>query len=216
MKGWFRVPGIRPDGDRTIDEQMLGLAPALAEAKGKTVLDLGCAEGCISAEFARAGARVVGIELLRTHLEVARKVCAGLDVTFHCAHLGDWIKEHPPERFDIVLALGIIHKLEDPCLPLRWAAQSAGDLLCFRGPGRVALKLWDGIIAAKHGKGRCNVPQTLTAEGFVMEQSIDGVRNEAVQYWRRLPPVTKEAGDQKIPEGALKLFRILNKLEKIR
>src|SRR3990167_5174494 len=143
-RGWFKVPGIRPDGDRTVKEQLIGIEDALVECIGKSVLDLGTAEGCIAAEFAKAGAlEVVGIELLETHLQVARQVCKGLPVRFICAHLRDWIAEHQnPEHFDITLCLGIIHKLHDPAVPLRWAAQSTKDLLLFRGPGREELKTW--------------------------------------------------------------------------
>lgn len=189
MKGWFRIPNIRPDGDRTIAEQMLGLERALAECAGKDVLDLGCAEGAISAEFARAGARrVVGIELLETHLQVARKVCAGLPVEFMCAHLTDWMIAHQePETFDTVLALGIIHKLNDPNVPLVWAAKSARDLLCFRAPSRRDKAGKDYTIRSKFNRHAvCNVPATMREQGFVDEGTVAGVRGEGVQYWRRV------------------------------
>lgn len=182
-KGWFKVPGIRPDGDRTLKEQLMGMQPALDEAKGKTVLDLGCAEALISKEFALAGAReVVGIELLAAHLDVARKVCKGLPVAFVQAHLGDYMKAHPsPPQFDIVLALGIIHKLDDPCVPLAYAANCAKDLLLFRAPAKAT----DGVVRSKHTQKPCNVPKCMRLHGFHDEKLIPGVRGEAVQYWRR-------------------------------
>lgn len=187
MKGWFKIPGIRPEGDRSIEEQMLGLERALDQARGKRVLDLGCAEGPIAAAFARAGAiEVVGIELLATHLDVARKVCKGLPVRLICAHLGEYIAKNPkPEQFDIVLALGIVHKLEDPNVPMKWAAAAAADLLCFRAPARKEPEGADYTIKAKHGNLVCNVPKTMRQAGFVDEGTIRGVRGEAVQYWRR-------------------------------
>lgn len=187
MKGWFKVPGIRPDGDRSIQEQMLGLERARAECKGKRVLDIGCAEACISAEFARAGAaEVVGIELLETHLQVARKICAGLPVRFICAHLDSHMAANPePERFDIVLALGIIHKLRDPAVPLAWAARSTADLMCFRAPARKEKVGEDYLIKSKFSDATVNVPALMRAEGFVDEGVFNGVRGEAVQYFRR-------------------------------
>ena len=187
-KGWFKIPGIRPEGDRSVEEQMLGLQPALAEAKGKTVLDLGCAEGPISRAFALAGAiDVLGVELLEEHLKVARRLCADVpQVRFVCAHLDGYVAEvNPPGTvpplFDIVLALGIIHKLDDPAVPLRFAARSARDLLCYRASAHAR----DGIIVSKFKKIACNVPAVMTQEGFVEERLIPGVRGEAVQYWRR-------------------------------
>lgn len=183
-RGWFSIPGVRP-GDRTLKEQMMGLQPALDECKGKTVLDLGCAEGCISLEFAKAGAReVVGIELLAAHLAVARVQCKGHpQIKFIWAHLGDYIKglESIP-KYDIVLALGIIHKLDDPGVPMRFAAQSAKDLVIFRAPARK----YDGLIKSKHTAIKCDVPKIMTSEGFVDEKLIPGVRGEAAQYFRRV------------------------------
>ena len=183
-KGWLKVPGIRPDGDRTLEEQMLGILPALLECAGKSVLDLGCAEGLIGAEFAKAGAsRVVGIELLETHLQVARLACKDIkNISFICANLAEWIAHHEePEQFDIVLALGIIHKLRDPAVPLEFAARSAKSLVLFRAPAHET----DGRIYSKHGGTECNVPQVMKRCGFVEEKKIAGVRGEAVQYWRR-------------------------------
>lgn len=188
-KGWFKVPGIRPHGDRSLDEQRMGLEKALAECKGKRVLDLGCAEALISREFALAGAKeVVGMELLAPHLDVARKVCKGLPVRFIQAHLGDWATRHPVpgDRFEIVLALGIIHKLDDPGLLMRWAAYSAKELLCFRAPAKkTEAPSGDYLIKSKFTNTTCNVPETMRAAGFVDEGTHNGVRGEAVQYWRR-------------------------------
>jgi len=182
-KGWFSIPGVRP-GDRTLKEQMMGLQPALDECAGKTVLDLGCAEGMIGREFARAGAsEVVGIELLSSHLAVAKVQCRDFpQMKFICAHLGDYIQtlETIPQ-YDIVLALGIIHKLHDPVVPMRFAAQSARDLLIFRAPA----KKYDGLIKSKFTDAKCNVPEIMASEGFVEEKLIPGVRGEAAQHWRR-------------------------------
>jgi SAM-dependent methyltransferase len=187
MKGWFKVPGIRPDGDRTLEEQMKGLDQALAAAKGKRVLDLGCAEALIAREFAIAGAaEVVGIELLESHLQVARKVCKGLSVTFICAHLGDHIRRNPePEQFDVVLCLGIIHKLQDPAVPLVWAAKAAKEMLCFRAPAKTERWGKDYLVKSKFGDKTVNVPKTMRDAGFVDEGTVAGVRGEGVQYWRR-------------------------------
>ena len=181
-KGWLQVPGLRPKDDRTLAEQMLGLAPALAFAAGKSVLDLGCAEGLIGREFARAGAReVLGIELLNSHLEVARVACKDApQMRFVCSHLDEYIDAHPePAQFEVVLALGIIHKLPEPKRILEYAARSATELLCFRAPAHAT----DGVTYSKHTKRGVNVPETMRAQGFVEGELIPGVRGEAVQYW---------------------------------
>lgn len=189
-KGWISVPGIREHADRTLAEQLIGLEAAIAEARGKTVLDLGCAEGVIGREFARAGAtRVLGIESLPGHLEVARLACAAeTQMEFAQAYLQDWIPAHPePEVFDIVLALGIIHKVYDPGEALRFACRSCRDLLLFRAPAHA----WEGWVRAKHrapgavDKGKVHVPTAMAEEGFRFIRKIAGARGEAVEYWER-------------------------------
>ena len=188
-KGWFKVPG--QDGDRTPQEQLLGLEPALAACNGKTVLDLGCAEGAIAFEFAKAGAKVTGIEMLADHLAVARRICKDYPVTFICSELAEWIKLNiVPEKFDIVLALSIAHKLHSPAVLLRFAAQSARDMVVFRGPGKVGM-FWDGWLRSKWGRNACLVPEIFTSEGFTEGKTLPSGQGEQVQYWHKLQPIPK-------------------------
>jgi 2-polyprenyl-3-methyl-5-hydroxy-6-metoxy-1,4-benzoquinol methylase len=190
MKGWLSAKGIRENADRTLDEQMLGLGPALAACKGKTVLDLGCAEGLIGLEFSKAGAaKVLGIEMLEGHLAVARQACAveiaNGKMAFICSELKTWIDQHPqPEQFDIVLALGIAHKLHDPADLMSFACRSAKELVVFRSPGKKSLA-WDGNIKAKHRDTTCHVPTLMTAHGFVVGETLPSAREEMAQYWWR-------------------------------
>lgn len=193
MKGWLKVPGIRPEGDRTLEEQMLGLERALTECKGKRVLDLGCAEGLIGREFAKAGAEiVVGVESLQGHIDVALQACAEYvasgKMKFKVTYLQDWVATHPaPVQYDIVLALGIIHKMEDPAKIMEWTADAAKDLLCFRAPAWAdSLPNGDYLIRSKHfPRNAVNVPELMRSKGFVDEGTFHGVRGESVQYWRR-------------------------------
>jgi len=185
-KGWFSIPGIREHADRTIEEQLGALKRALAEAGGKTVLDLGCAEGAISLEFAKAGAtRVLGLEVVEPHLVVARKYCEGWpQIEFVCAHLGEWAVAHPePERFDIVLALGVIHKLTYMEPALRWAAKSCDDLFCFRSG---AMGEGDYMVRNKRKTDQLNLPEVMRSCGFKDEGRVmHGEKREIVHYWRR-------------------------------
>lgn len=183
-KGWFKIPGLQ-DGDRSAEEQLRGLSPALAECAGKTVLDLGAAEGLISAAFARAGAlRVLAVELVPEHVAASRKVCKGLPVRMVQAELAHYITNNPEhEQFDIVLALGIAHKLHDPGICIAFAARVARDLVVFRGPGKD--KFWDGWLKAKFGDGKCHVPTLMAKHGFAEEQTLNSAHGERAQYWRR-------------------------------
>ncbi len=186
--GWFKIPGIQPLGDRTIEEQMSGLDPAIREAAGKSVLDIGTAEGPISLAFAKAGAaRVFGIESVEGHLIVARYICQEYpNVTFQQAELSMWAQEHPvPEKFDIVLALAVIHKLHYPEVGARFAARSARKLLLFRPPGDTWESGWNGTIKSKHRPNTCNWFEVMKQEGFVLEKRVRGSHDEGVEYWLR-------------------------------
>lgn len=177
--GWLVIPGVQT-GDRTLEEQMLGLAPALAEASGKTVLDLGCAEGLIGREFARAGAAdVLGLETLDEHIQVARRQCKGFAVRFKQRDLND---QKPPKvpSYDIVLALAILHKLNQPARGAEYCCRASKALIVIRLPVGS-----DGVIFGKHTRVRCDLGQAMASHGFALERVEDGPRKELVQYWRR-------------------------------
>lgn len=183
-KGWFILPG--QDGDRILEDQILALEPALAECAGKTVLDLGCAEGLIGREFARAGALMVhGIDSVAGHIEVAEEQCAGLPMTFEVCNLGS-VETQPPQnvgdKYDIVLALGVIHKLRFPEQGLRYAASKSSGLLLLRS-GRGAV---NGIITSKGWPAnKCNSHAVLLEMAMRLTKVVPGPKQyqEDVEYW---------------------------------
>jgi SAM-dependent methyltransferase len=181
-KGWLKIPGIQ-DGERSLEEQMLGLQPALDEASGKTILDLGCAEGNIALEFARAGARSVdGYDYNEPFIAIAqqqRDAGGFTRVKFRQADLTPMIAGGSIKRFDIVLALAILHKIPDLQAAIKFCAESTRSLLVIRLPhGSV------GSLRSKHSEQRADLREMLPALGLVRERKEMGPRGEWVQYWR--------------------------------
>lgn len=181
--GWFRANTAQ--GGRTVREQMIGLAPALEAARGKRVLDLGCAEGWIGIEFIRAGAAAVdAADSNEAFVKDARSVAhehgrGAMRVCRDDLNLGlpEWLS--PP--YDVVLALAILHKLQDPAGALAWVAAATGSLLVVRLPQGS-----QGEIAPKYGNvGACDLNTALPPLGLTLADTRHGPRQELVQYWRR-------------------------------
>lgn len=181
--GWFEIPGLQR-GPRTLEEQLKGLEVALAEAKGKSVLDLGCAEGLIALEFLRAGAAsVFGCDCNEGAIEQARTLNAMRpQARFEVLNLHAMIADPAPGqwRADVVLALAILHKTLEPEKAACFAASLAGELLVVRLPGGSK-----GAIGSKWGRESCDLREVLPRAGLRLEQQVKGPRNELVQYWRR-------------------------------
>jgi len=186
---WFKIKG-QAKGDRTLEEQMTGLQPALAGTPGRSVLDLGCAEGLIGREFARAGAAAVhGVEMQERHLIIARELCAGLPMTFQCADLDEMAARDSalPPRYDIVLALAVLHKLFAPENGARFCARASRSLVVVRLPANSEANR--GILRSKHNPAvSCDLTAVMTKNGFALERTLPGPRQEPVQYWRRSVP----------------------------
>jgi SAM-dependent methyltransferase len=80
------------------------------------VLDLACHEGIYAIEFARHGARVVGVEGREAHIEKARFVKETLSLN-NLDIVQDDVRNLSEEkygRFDVVLCLGILYHLDVP------------------------------------------------------------------------------------------------------
>ena len=108
-KGWFSTPGGRAIARSTNNSTADRLFMA---ARGKTVLDVGCAEGLISIRVGWSrrdrGARV---EIVPEHVKVANKLRGDLPVTFEVGDANVW---QPRRSYDIVIALALLQKVRNP------------------------------------------------------------------------------------------------------
>ena len=133
MTGWFIVDGVQ-DGERRLEDQLLGLALVEANCKGATVLDLGSAEGLISRHLYRHGARTaLCVEALPSRVEAGKKLCAEAPVEFWAGSVEKFC-EMDDACYDIVLALAILNKLRRPEVVLEHIAGACSHWLAIRLP----------------------------------------------------------------------------------
>ena len=188
MPQWFKEAG-GDLGDVHLAEQMLGLEKALDIAKDKSVLDLGCAEGLISREFLKAGAKsVTGIDIMQTYVAIAIKLCKDFaNAKFIRSDLNAYSKSSSRKKYDVVLALAIIHKAKKPADFLKLAIDSCNSsgVIVIRYPIRQS----DGIIKSKHCNNTCDVIKTMADNGFVSKGKLVGPRGEVVEYWARITTI---------------------------
>jgi predicted rRNA methylase YqxC with S4 and FtsJ domains len=116
-KGWFKLPGQK--GDRTVDEQTTGLLPLFDVVWGKSVLDLGAAEGMIGAKCLEHGAMSVhGIEISKLAVNFGTSLLHGRNIKLHRHDLNDiaGLRALLAEigTYDVCLMLAILHKLKRP------------------------------------------------------------------------------------------------------
>lgn len=177
-QGWFSTKGRL--GDRTLKQQLMGLDPLFAECKGKTVLDVGCAEGLISIELAKAGAASVhGVEIVPGHVEVGKKLKGNLPVKFAVGDANTWT---PRAEYDIVIALALLHKLSDPSAACARFAAHCNDLMVLRLPPLHA----PTIIDERSGGVPHDIGKVMLACGFVLEREArDGPFEEWLGFYRR-------------------------------
>lgn len=178
-RGWFVLPD-RP-GDRTLEQQLRGLDPLLAEVRNRSVLDVGCAEGLISIRAAEAGALFVhGLEIVPGHVAIAQRLAEerNLPCTFTQANVNLYT---PIQSYDIVLLLAVLHKLQDPAERARSYAMLCNDLCVIRMSP-------DGTEIINDARS-FNVPYDIGAVmrslGFYVERAERGPYDEMTWYYRR-------------------------------
>lgn len=183
-KSWFDLK--RGEFERTLVDQMRGLRPVVDEfrlsaGKGKplTCLDVGCAEGLIGLEMAKAGAASVhGVEVVPQRVADAQRLRGDWPCTFE---LGNVATYQPRQPYDVLLALSILHKLPNPSATLYRLVHS----FCRR---MVVIRLPPGRGPVVIDPRSNNEPQDLDAVlqnlGFNLETEVESSRSEWVGMWR--------------------------------
>jgi ubiquinone/menaquinone biosynthesis C-methylase UbiE len=173
-------------GDRTIEQQMMGLDRLFADVEGKSVLDVGCAEGLIAMECAKSGAAMVRAGEIRKdavawarHHREHDKLLKHKDIIFWEQDANVW---QPQASYDIVLMLAVLHKLEDPSAACKRFARVARDLVVIRLPPGHA----PTIIDSRSGNVPHDIDTAVLTSGFYLEHAgYNGPFGEWVGYYRR-------------------------------
>jgi len=168
--GWFETPG-RP-GDRTLESQLIGLAPLFDGIAGKTVLDVGCAEGLIAMECCRRGASsALGVEMVAAHVEVGRSMLDG-----SCELVvGDANICRPDRNYDVVLLLAILHKLRNPSAACKRYAKACSDLCVIRFPASSLHR--QVIVDHRSGGEPYDIGGVMRRQGFRVMEITDGPKS---------------------------------------
>lgn len=147
---WFHNLHL-PGGVQTAPDHPLGdfprgkwqqLAPLLpADLQGARALDIGCNAGFYAFELARRGADVLAIDsdahYLRQAAWARRRLPGGSRVRLRQAQVYDLARW--PDRFDLILFMGVFYHLRYPLLALDIVAQRVRERLVFQ-----SLSLRDG------------------------------------------------------------------------
>lgn len=140
---WFHNLHL-PDGTQTAPDHFLGDFPAYLWAKlaphlpqnlsGWRVLDIGCNAGFYSVELARRGAHVTALDVDPHYLAQARWIVQqfGLEQQIELRQLQVYDLARNPERFDLVLFMGVFYHLRYPLLGLDIVAQKVRRLMVFQ------------------------------------------------------------------------------------
>ena len=150
----------------------------LAQFAGKRVLDVGCGNGFVLSRYARAGARVTGVDITEAGIELCKKRFAlhGLAGEFHVAPA-----ERLPfsaESFDCVCSMGVLHHVSD-------VSAAVGEIRRVLVPGgRLIIMLYHRGSA----RYRFKLPAVSRMIGKSLEQlvnEVDGIGNPRGEVYSR-------------------------------
>lgn len=158
-------------------QQAIGLDPLWELAKGKTILDVGSAEGLIAERCERLGALCVDCFDSRPQA-VAECTRRGL-----CAWVADADTMQPIDRYSIVLMLGILHKLAYPTEALQRFLGASYKYAVIRLPHGQ----WPIMTDSRSGGIPIDLGSVADQDGFEVYQVTDGPGDPAqwVGYLRR-------------------------------
>ena len=93
---------------------------------GKQILDVGCGGGILSESMARQGAHVLGLDMGKEPLQVARlhALESGVEVNYRQGTV-EALAEEMPGRFDVVTCMEMLEHVPDPASVVRACAKLA-------------------------------------------------------------------------------------------
>jgi len=110
---------------------------ACGDAKGRTVLEVGCGTGRFVIALAERGAHVVGLDPAPAMLAIASDLARKQGVAERCEFVeGDLDHYETDRRFDFVLGIGLFDYLADPAAALRKMTKLTGERLILTFPRR--------------------------------------------------------------------------------
>ena len=176
-KPWFVMEGR---GDRTLAQQMQGLDLLLESVNGKTVLDVGCAEGLIDFELIKAGAVAVhGVENRPQAVKDANALRGRLACTFEQGDANTW---HPKRSYNVLLLLAILHKLREPDAACLRFIKYASDMVVIRLPPN---HLNPCVLDGRSGGKLFMLSDHLSRAGFGIKRVEHGYLGEWIGYYTR-------------------------------
>ena len=123
-----REKDVNSPGYNTIKWQRLYPILESLSLSEKTVLDVGSSDGFFSIKCAQLGADVVGIEIDELRVERANFIQDVLEIS-NVAFLQKNLYDFENEKFDVILGLGLLHRIPDMMTFLKKASEMSDTLI---------------------------------------------------------------------------------------
>lgn len=164
-----------------LEQQLIGLEPLWAEVNGRTVLDVGCAEGLIALECKKAGAKLIlGVDNRETAVKEARQHFGD---SYTCdAIVADVSQWEPRASFDVVLMLGVLQKLPNPGEVFVRMLCRCKELAVVRLPDGG----WPGLTDSRSGNQRIELDKAAALAGFELERVTQGPHGQWAGWLRAM------------------------------
>jgi len=132
---WVDVAGVDDEWAARLRRDRVEIVPWLERTRrlaGTTIVEIGCGEGASTVALAEQGARVIGIDIVPEHLEVAqeRVRSTGLEARFECANAAKLANLELGDIDWIIFWASLEHMLHDERLA---ALSQAWSMLPNRG-----------------------------------------------------------------------------------
>jgi len=159
---------------------------------GRDVLEIGCGAGLDLVRFARGGARVTGVDVASTAIELARDYSRAAKVPAVLLEADGTSLPFPDASFDLVYCAGVLPFAADPAAIVREAhrvLRPGGEAIFMADNRRSWLRLMESVAGSRAGHGHADAPgfRLYTAEEFDRLLQPFAERRQVVE---RLPTAT--------------------------